>query len=129
LQEIDEERLWEDVREWRLLSTDPYRTETVPENYQEVVRQTYMFSNNMLQVSGTLSDEEYSSSMLESSAAYKDSWDPVRLESKPPSSVPVQTHFSCSSKWSKLCSAIWCYVTGWVVPYVLNKSSAILFPC
>jgi hypothetical protein len=74
-------------------TTNPHKTKTMRENHHEEVRQVYIISNNILQVSGTLSDDEYSSSMLESSAAYKDSCDPVRLESKPPSSVPAQTHF------------------------------------
>ena len=68
---------------------------------------------NMLQVFGTLSDDEYSSSMLESSAAYKDSCDPVRLESKPPSSVPEKTHFSCSSNNAPPSSGTCCCVTDW----------------
>lgn len=88
-----------------------------------------IISNNMLQFSGTLSDDEYSSSMLESSVAYKDSCDPVRLESKPPSSVPVQTHFSCSSNNAALSSGMWRCINDRVIPYILNKRLGILYPC
>jgi hypothetical protein len=90
------------------LYTNPHKTKTLRENHQEEVRQTYIISKNTLLVFDTLSDDEYSSSMLESSAAYKDSCDPVRLESKPPSSVPVQTHFQLHFQ---SCTAVFWNVT------------------